>query len=66
MESILHQHFDQKRVNKINQRKEFFKVGLEEIKKVVLENHNATVKFIDIPDAVEYRETLKLEEKRAD
>ncbi len=66
LESILHQHFDQKRVNKINQRKEFFKVGLEEIKKVVLENHNATVKFIDIPDAVEYRETLKLEEKRAD
>jgi hypothetical protein len=36
---------------------------LEEIKKVVLENHNATVHFIDVPDATEYRETLKIEKK---
>ena len=35
---------------------------LDEIKKTVLENHNATVKFVDIPDAVEYRETLKMEQ----
>ena len=59
LEAILHQHFDEMRVNKVNQRKEFFKVDLDDIKKVVLENHNATVKFVDIPDATEYRETLK-------
>jgi len=61
LETILHQHFDKNRVNKINSRKEFFRVDLNEIKKVVLENHNATVKFVDIPDAMEYRETLKIE-----
>ena len=61
LENVLHQHFDKQRVNQVNPRKEFFHVNLEEIKKVVLENHNATVKFVDIPDALEYRETLKLE-----
>ncbi len=63
LETILHQHFNEQRVNKINPRKEFFRVDLDKIKKVVLENHNATVKFVDIPDATEYRETLKLSEK---
>lgn len=61
LEAILHQYFDAERVNKVNLRKEFFRVDLDEIKKVVLENHNATVKFVDIPDAMEYRETLKKE-----
>ena len=64
LETVLHQHFDQDRVNKVNPRKEFFKVDLEEIKKVVLENHNATVKFVDIPDATEYRETLRMGEAK--
>ena len=63
LETTLHQYFDNKRVNKINPRKEFFRVDLEEIKKIVKENHNATVKFVDVPDAIEYRETLKLEAK---
>ena len=62
LETVLHQHFEENRVNKVNPRKEFFRVDLDEIKKTVLENHNATVKFVDIPDAVEYRETLKLEQ----
>lgn len=61
LETVLHQHFDTARVNKINPRKEFFRVDLDEIKQVVLEHHNATVKFVDIPDAMEYRETLKKE-----
>lgn len=62
LETILHQHFDPVRVNKVNPRKEFFKVDLDEIKKVILENHNATVKFVDVPDATEYRETVRMEE----
>lgn len=64
LEAILHQYFDSKRVNKVNPRKEFFRVNLDDIKKVVLENHNATVKFIDAPEATEYRETLRLEAER--
>lgn len=66
LETILHQHFDSDRVNKVNPRKEFFRVDLDEIKKVVLENHNATVKFVDIPDATEYRETLRMGEERGE
>lgn len=61
LEAILHQHFSNERVNKINTRKEFFRVELEKIKTLVKEKHNATTKFIDIPEATEYRETLKLE-----
>ncbi len=61
LENILHQHFDKNRVNKVNPRKEFFRIDLNEIKQVVLENHNATVQFVDVPEALEYRETLKLE-----
>ena len=66
LEAILHQHVDAERVTKVNLRKEFFRVDLDEIKKVVLENHNATVKFVDIPDAMEYRETLKKESEQTD
>lgn len=61
LEAILHQTFREKQVNKVNPRKEFFRVDLEEIKKIVRENHNATVRFVDIPEAEEYRETLRLE-----
>ena len=64
LETLLHHHFQQNQVNKVNPRKEFFKVDLEEIKKLVLANHNATVKFVDFPDAIEYRETLKLEQQK--
>ena len=66
LETVLHQYFDSKRINKVNPRKEFFRVDLEEIKKVVLKNHNATVRFIDIPDAIEYRETIRLEAQEQD
>lgn len=62
LESILHQYFNDKRVNLVNTHKEFFRVDLDEIKTVVLENHNATVQFVDIPDAEQYRETLRLRE----
>lgn len=60
LENKLHQHFNNQRVNKINLRKEFFNVSLDEIKKIISENYNKTVKYIDIPEAIEYNETLKL------
>lgn len=62
LETLLHHHFQPNQVNKINPRKEFFRVDLEEIKQLVIENHNATVKFVDVPEALEYRETLRIEE----
>lgn len=62
LENILHETFRQFEVNKINHRKEFFKIDLEKIKSVVLENHNSTVNFIDIPAAEEYRQSLEIKE----
>jgi len=54
LEAILQQHFSAERVNKVNPHKEFFRVDLDAIKDIVLKNHNATVKFVDIPDTTEY------------
>lgn len=65
LETLLHHHFAGRQVNKVNARKEFFKVDLEEIKQLVLTHHNATVHFVDVPEAIEYRETLRLEAAKA-
>lgn len=61
LEALLHRHFQKNQVNKVNSKKEFFRVDLEEIKKLVLKEHNATVQFVDVPEASEYRETLKIQ-----
>lgn len=63
LETLLHHHFQGNQVNKVNPRKEFFRVSLDEIKRLVLENHNATVKFVDIPEAMEFRETQRIEQE---
>jgi len=47
----------------INGRKEFFKVSLDEIEKVVRENHEKLIEFNENADAEQYRETLKIKEK---
>lgn len=44
----------------VNQRREFFNVTLEEIKKVIKENFDKTVEFIDVPDAEQYRISQKM------
>lgn len=60
LEAALHRAFDSKKVNMVNNRKEFFKVTLEEIEKVVKDNFERAVEFISIPNAEQYRETLKI------
>lgn len=60
LEAALHNHFADKKVNLVNGRKEFFNVTLEEIKKVVRDNHDKTVDFVNVPDAEQYRESLML------
>ena len=59
LESMLHKHFADKAVNKVNPRKEFFHVDIDEIEKVVKENYNDTVQFTKVPVAYEYRKTLE-------
>lgn len=62
LERSLHNAFQDKRVNKVNNRKEFFNVKLEEIKQVVYKNHNDVVEFIKVAEAREYRETCMIEQ----
>lgn len=60
LEAALHRAFENRKLNMINQRREFFYVTLDEIKEVIRNNYDRTVEFIDIPDAQQYRESLKL------
>ena len=60
LEAALHRAFENKKVNMINNRREFFRVTLEEIEEVVRSNYDKTVDFVKIPQAEQYRESLKI------
>lgn len=62
LENALHKAFENRKLNMINQRREFFHVSLDEIKEVVKKNYDKTVEFIEYPDAEQYRESLKLQQ----
>lgn len=55
LEAALHNAFSDRKVNLVNGRKEFFRVTLDEIKKVVQDNYDKTVDFKNIPEAEQYR-----------
>lgn len=48
-------------MNKVNNRKEFFNITYEDVKKIVVENKELVHSFNDKPEAQEYHETLKIE-----
>ena len=60
LEAALHNAFESKKLNKINSRREFFAVSLEEIKNEVRKNFDKTVEWVDIPEAEQYRQSLLL------
>lgn len=60
LENALHKAFDDRKVNMINGRKEFFKVSLHEIEKVVKDNHEKLIEFNQVAEAEQYRETQKI------
>ena len=62
LESLLHNAFDDRKVNLMNTRKEFFKVPLKEIEKVVHDQFDPLVVFKEEPDAEQYRESEKIRE----
>ncbi len=57
LENVLHKKFVINRVNKVNYRKEFFKVSLHEIR-AMIEQMNLNVKWTMTAQATQYRETL--------
>jgi hypothetical protein len=61
LENSIHKALAHNKVNKVNERKEFFKVDLREIEMLVKQNHNKTVEFTKLAEAEEYRKSIQLE-----
>ncbi|MBD2770051.1 DUF4041 domain-containing protein [Hymenobacter sp. BT664] len=59
LENTLHRLFHQRRLNRINERKEFFRVTLTEIAEAVRANHGE-IEFLHEAEAQEYRKTMAL------
>lgn len=60
LEASLHREFENKKLNMVNHRREFFHVTLDEIKDVIRKNFDKTVEFTDIPDAEQYRISIQM------
>ena len=65
LESSLHDRFDKKRVNKVNRRKEFFRITMDDVKQIVEENKGAVHSFVEHPDNEEYVDTLRIEKSQS-
>ena len=66
LEAELHRRFNDRRVNRINYRKEYFSISIEEIEEAIQEIAGAEIEITKLAEAIEYRETLallKIEEK---
>lgn len=65
LEAALHKAFSDRKLNFVNQRREFFRVTLDEIKAVVRANFDKTVEFVDFPPAEQYRQSLAIASESA-
>ena len=63
LENMLHKEFDNRRVNMINLRREYFRVTLEEIQAAVAKYHKP-VTFVTTHAAEEYRRSVAIHERR--
>ena len=59
LENILHRALHRKRLNRVNLRKEFFRVGFDEIRQIVEANHGE-VAYEATAEALQYRETQNM------
>lgn len=64
LEAALHRAFENRKLNMINTRREFFNVTLDEIKEVVRQNYDKTAEFIEIPEAEQFRISLKMRQQQ--
>jgi hypothetical protein len=62
IETMLHGHFDDRRVNRVNRRKEFFRVSPEEVLTVLQKHDVELVDWIDEAEALEYRLGLTVDD----
>lgn len=64
LEAELHKAFENKKLNMVNTRREFFHVTLEEIEEVVKANYDKAVEFTKLPPAEQYRQSLKMKQNK--
>lgn len=57
-ENMLHRHFAEQRVNKVNARREFFRVSPKQVLAVLKDHHVEIVEFTEKPAAEEFRLSL--------
>lgn len=62
LEAALHNAFSDRKVNMVNQRREFFRVTLDEIEAVVKANYDKAVEFVKVAPAEQYRESSRIRE----
>lgn len=60
LEAKLHEHFHNGRINKLNDRKEFYRADINDIEKVVKENYNNVVDIIKEAPAEQFRESQRM------
>ena len=65
LENALHKELHKLRVNKVNPRREFFKVDIDTIAKLVQKYHGK-VDYVATPEALEYNESLNMSEEDFD
>nr|DAL71759.1 MAG TPA: hypothetical protein [Caudoviricetes sp.] len=61
LENRMHREFESRRLNKINSRKEFFRVDLDEVE-AIAKKYKADVEFTKLAEAKEYRQSLAIQE----
>lgn len=63
LEAALHKAFEDRKVNLVNPRREFFYVTLAEIKEEIRKHYDKTAEFIEFADAEQYRISKKIREQ---
>jgi hypothetical protein len=62
IETKMHEHFAQFRVNMVNKRREFFRATPLEVKAHLAELAGELLRFEEVPEALEYRQSIALAE----
>lgn len=65
LEAALHNAFADRKLNFVNQRREFFNVTLAEIKDVIRKNFDKSVEFIEVAPAEQYRQSVLMRKSAA-
>lgn len=60
LENELHRAFHHRRVNRVNERKEFFRVSIGELADHVRRHHHASIEIIHEAEAAEYRKSQSM------